>query len=194
VRTHRSFFAVLLSAAVMAALAACGSSSTPAPTARHRPAKHAAVAVGGCLMSVTTDLSVEPTVSVPASAACTTSPTKLEIADAIQGHGPAAKAGDSLDVKYVGLHWTNRQPFDASWNNGPTNTFNVSPLGTASVIDGWNQGLIGARAGDRRVLAIPSSLAYKEAGSGTAIGPNEALIFVIDVITVTPGGSASPTG
>jgi peptidylprolyl isomerase len=184
----------LLSALVMAGLAACGSSSTPTPAASHRPAKHAAVAVGGCLMSVTTDLSIEPTVSVPASAACTTPPTKLQIADAIAGHGPAAKAGDSLDVKYVGLHWTNRQPFDASWNNGPTNTFNVSPLGTASVIDGWNQGLIGARAGDRRVLAIPSSLAYKEAGSGTAIGPNEALIFVIDVVTVTPGGSASPTG
>jgi peptidylprolyl isomerase len=62
------------------------------------------------------------------------------------------------------------------------------------VIDGWNQGLIGARAGDRRVLAIPASLAYKAAGSGTAIGPNEALIFVIDVVTVTPAGSASPTG
>jgi peptidylprolyl isomerase len=194
VRTHRSFFAVLLSAFVMAALAACGSSSTPTPTASHRPAKHAAVAVGGCLMSVTTDLSAEPTVSVPASAACTTPPTKLQIADAIPGHGPAAKAGDSLDVKYVGLHWTNRQPFDASWNNGPTNTFNVSSLGTASVIDGWNQGLIGARAGDRRILAIPASLAYKAAGSGTTIGPNEALIFVIDVVTVAPGGSASPTG
>jgi peptidylprolyl isomerase len=184
----------LLSALVVTGLAACGSSSTPTPAASHRPAKHAAVAVGGCLMSVTTDLSVEPTVSVPASAACTTPPTKLQIADAIPGHEPAAKAGDSLDVKYVGLHWTNRQPFDASWNNGPTNTFNVSPLGTASVIDGWNQGLIGARAGDRRVLAIPASLAYKAAGSGTAIGPNEALIFVIDVVTVTPGGSASPTG
>lgn len=141
----------------MAALAACGSSSTPTPAASHRPAKHAAVAVGGCLMSVATNLSVEPTVSVPASAACTPPPTKLEIADAIPGQGPAAKAGDSLDVKYVGLHWTNRQPFDASWNNGPTNTFTVSPLGTASVIDGWNQGLIGARTGDRRVLAIPSS-------------------------------------
>lgn len=193
-RTHRSFFAVLLSAFVVAALAACGSSSTPTPAASHRPAKHAAVAVAGCLMSVATELSVEPTVSVPASAACTTPPTKLEIADAIPGQGPAAKAGDSLGVKYVGLHWTNRQPFDASWNNGPTNTFTVSPLGTASVIDGWNQGLIGARAGDRRVLAIPSSLAYKAAGSGTAIGPNEALIFVVDVVTVTPGGSASPTG
>lgn len=144
-------------------------------------------------MSVSTDLAAKPTLSVTSSSACTTPPTKLEMADAIPGNGPAAKRGDAVKVKYVGLHWRNRQQFDASWDNGSTNGFDVSPLGTASVIVGWNEGLIGSHAGDRRILAIPAQLAYGPAGSGTEIGPNEALIFIVDVVSITPSGSTSPT-
>jgi peptidylprolyl isomerase len=184
----------LVAAALMAGVAACSSSTgSPASTPTHRPPKHEAVAVGGCIMSVTIDPNTEPTLSVPGSPGCTTTPTKLSFADAIAGSGPAATAGDSLTVKYVGLHWSNKQAFQSSWTASPQ-TFDVSPLGTASVIPAWNQGLIGVRAGARRILVTPASLAYGAAGSGTSIGPNEALIFIVDVVSVAPATSASPTG
>jgi peptidylprolyl isomerase len=183
-----------LAALALGGLAACSSSGVKASAAPSpRPVKHVAVDLGGCIMSVSTDLSTKPAVSVPASPACTTPPTKLAIADAIGGSGPAAQAGDSVKVKYVGLHWTTRAQFDASWDNGSPDGIDVSPLGHASVITGWNEGLVGAHVGDRRILAIPPALAYGPAGSGTAIGPNEALIFIVDVVSITPSPSASPS-
>ncbi|HEU0240426.1 MAG TPA: FKBP-type peptidyl-prolyl cis-trans isomerase [Micromonosporaceae bacterium] len=189
-RTHLTRAALAVAALTLSGVAACSSSpesAGPAPT--HRVPRHAAVAVGGCLMSVSTDINAKPTLSAPDSPACTTTPTKLAFADVIPGTGSAAKAGDSLSVKYVGLHWTTKQQFQASWDGSPQ-TFDVSPLGTASVIPGWNQGLIGVRRGDRRILVVPASLAYGDAGSGE-IAPNEALIFIVDIVSVTPGAAPS---
>ena len=98
--------------------------------------------------------------------------------------GRAAAPSNALNVKYVGLHWAGHQQFDASWDNGLVNGFEVSPLGSANVIAGWNQGLIGAKAGDRRVIVIPPQLGYGPAGDGP-IQPNETLIFIVDVTNVT---------
>jgi peptidylprolyl isomerase len=194
VRTHLNRCAALAAVVLLSVVAACSSSSSPTSSAStHRPPKHEAIAVGGCIMSVSIDPATKPTLSVPDSPACTTPPTTLAYADAIAGSGPAAKRGDSLTVKYVGLHWSTKQPFQASWDATPQ-TFDVSPLGTASVIAGWNEALVGVRAGARRVLAVPAALAYGPAGSGTEIGPNEALIFIIDVVSVSSGASASPSG
>jgi peptidylprolyl isomerase len=77
----------------------------------------------------------------------------------------------------------------------------VAPLGQAQVIAGWNEGLIGAQAGSRRLLVIPPDQGYGSQGSGDAIAPNETLIFVVDVISIgpytpppaSPSPSASPS-
>jgi len=50
------------------------------------------------------------------------------------------------------------------------------------VIPGWTQGIPGMKEGGRRVLVIPPTLGYGAAGSPPAIGPNETLVFVIDLI------------
>jgi peptidylprolyl isomerase len=57
-------------------------------------------------------------------------------------------------------------------------------VGVGQVIQGWDQGLLGMKVGGRRRLEIPSGLAYGERGAGGAIGPNEALIFVVDLVGV----------
>jgi peptidylprolyl isomerase len=104
---------------------------------------------------------------------------KLVVKDVKKGHGPAAKAGASLSVTYIGVSCDTGKVFDATYKDGGT-PFSVTPLGTASVITGWNKGLIGVKAGGVRELVIPASEAYGATGSG-AIAPNDTLVFLITV-------------
>jgi len=104
-------------------------------------------------------------------------PAKLIADDIVEGKGPAAKSGDQLTVDYVGANWSNGKEFDTSWGKQP---FPVT-LGAGGVIQGWEDGLVGAKAGTRRMLVIPPDQGYGASGSPPVIGPNETLVFVIDV-------------
>ena len=108
-------------------------------------------------------------------------PQNLVIEDVTAGTGEEALVGDLLEVKYVGALLDDGSEFDASWNRGQT--FFI-PIGVGAVIPGWDQGLVGMREGGRRLLIIPPELAYGSAGAGSAIPPNAALIFVVDLISV----------
>ena len=110
-------------------------------------------------------------------------PTKLVKKDVKSGTGAVAKTGSTVSVTYIGISCSDGKVFDASYLHGGT-PFDVTPLGSAQVIAGWNQGLIGAKAGDRRVIVIPPQLGYGPAGDGP-IQPNETLIFIVDVTNVT---------
>jgi peptidylprolyl isomerase len=109
-------------------------------------------------------------------------PTKLVIKDVKQGHGKPAKQGSAVSVTYIGISCSDGKVFDASYMHGGS-PFEVKPLGQASVIQGWNQGLIGVRAGGVRELVIPAALGYGPTGQGS-IKPNETLIFLITVTSV----------
>jgi peptidylprolyl isomerase len=52
------------------------------------------------------------------------------------------------------------------------------------VIPGWDQGVAGMREGGRRMLTIPPALAYGTAGQPPTIGPNETLVFIVDMVKV----------
>jgi peptidylprolyl isomerase len=52
------------------------------------------------------------------------------------------------------------------------------------VIEGWDEGLVGMREGGRRQLVIPPDMAYGAAGSPPAIGPDETLVFVVDLVEI----------
>ena len=52
------------------------------------------------------------------------------------------------------------------------------------VIPGWDQGVQGMKVGGRRRLTIPPQMAYGSSGAGGVIGPNETLIFVVDLRSV----------
>jgi peptidylprolyl isomerase len=122
-------------------------------------------------------LTKKPQVTVPGGPP----PKKLETRDLIEGSGPEAKAGDEVTVDYVGVGYESGEEFDASWDRGEPFAF---ALGTGSVIKGWDQGVAGMKVGGRRELIIPPNLAYGPAGSPPAIGPNETLIFVVDLKAV----------
>ncbi len=110
-------------------------------------------------------------------------PTDLLIVDLIDGSGPEAEAGNTVSAHYVGVAFSTGEEFDSSWGRGAPLDFKV---GVGQVIQGWDQGLLGMKVGGRRRLEIPSELAYGERGAGGAIGPNEALIFVVDLLGVRP--------
>jgi FKBP-type peptidyl-prolyl cis-trans isomerase len=95
--------------------------------------------------------------------------------------GPEAGEGDLVDVYYVGVLSADGTQFDSNYGTG--SPFTVT-LGSGGVIEGWEQGLLGAKPGDRLQLDIPGDLAYGEAGQPPTIPPDAALSFVIDVVDV----------
>jgi peptidylprolyl isomerase len=119
----------------------------------------------------------KPVVSIPGGQP----PAELNIEDLTVGDGPEATPGTQVEVHYVGVAWSNGKQFDASWDRGSTFSFG---LGAGQVIAGWDQGVAGMSVGGRRRLTIPPHLGYGSRGAGGAIGPNETLVFVVDLIGV----------
>jgi FKBP-type peptidyl-prolyl cis-trans isomerase len=124
-----------------------------------------------------TDLSKKPVVTVPTEV----SPDKFAYLEIVEGDGPVAKSGDKVTVQYVGVGFDSEKEFDSSWSAGQPFPFT---LGAGEVIKGWDQGVEGMKVGGRRELLIPANLAYGPAGRPPKIGPNETLIFIIDLLKV----------
>ena len=108
-------------------------------------------------------------------------PVDLQITEVTEGDGAEAKAGQTVDVHYVGVAHSSGEEFDASYNRGAPLSFR---LGVGQVIAGWDQGVQGMKVGGRRQLVIPPHLAYGDRGAGGVIGPGETLIFVVDLVDV----------
>jgi peptidylprolyl isomerase len=106
---------------------------------------------------------------------------QLELEDIVEGDGEAATAGRVVEVHYVGVSWSTGKQFDASWDRGDTFKFG---LGKGQVIQGWDQGVAGMKVGGRRRITIPPNLAYGKRGAGGVIGPDETLVFVVDLVGV----------
>lgn len=119
----------------------------------------------------------KPTVTVPKGV----SPKKYAIKEIEEGTGPEAKSGDKVSVQYVGVGYDTEEEFDSSWSRNEPFSFT---LGGGEVIKGWDLGVEGMKVGGRRELLLPPDLAYGAAGSPPTIGPNETLIFVIDLLSV----------
>ena len=106
---------------------------------------------------------------------------QLELDDITVGDGDEAVAGQVVEVHYVGVSWANGKQFDASWDRGDTFKFG---LGKGQVIPGWDQGVAGMKVGGRRRITIPPQLGYGKRGAGGVIGPDETLVFVVDLMGV----------
>ncbi|HEX9694710.1 MAG TPA: FKBP-type peptidyl-prolyl cis-trans isomerase [Actinomycetota bacterium] len=150
-----------------------GSTDTPTETGSPAPAaKLVREQPAGCTVAATNDLTKKPEITIPD---CTPS-TDLIAVDLVVGTGAELKGGENATIHYVGVSWSNKEQFDASWDRNEPFTTTIP----GSLIDGWNEGIPGMKVGGRRLLIIPSSKGYGPSGQGP-IGPNETLVFVVDL-------------
>lgn len=119
----------------------------------------------------------KPVVEIPDAPA----PDELVIEDLEVGTGPEATRGKNIAVHYVGVAYSDKKEFDASYNRGEPLVFS---LGAGQVIRGWDDGLVGMKVGGRRRITIPPHLGYGARGAGGVIKPNETLVFVCDLVGV----------
>lgn len=126
------------------------------------------------LVQVTANAGEAPTITAPSGDA----PTELIAQDVILGTGATVLATSTLTVHYTLMQWSDGAILESSWSSGNPATF---PL--ANVITGWQQGLVDAKVGTRRLLVIPPALGY-----GPMAGhplEKETLIFAVDIIAVS---------
>ena len=162
-KTLVKIFAVLAVAAIaFASITTLGGDDTVSGSAAGLPA-------------VTANAGEAPTITPPTG----TPPTTLQTEDIIVGSGTEVLPTSTLTVHYTLMTWSNGALVESSWTGGQPATFPLS-----GVIAGWQEGLPGAKVGGRRLLVIPADKGYGPNGSGP-IGPNETLIFVVDIIGVS---------
>jgi peptidylprolyl isomerase len=138
-----------------------------------------------------TDVSLEPLSNTstteavqldrPLLAAPSVIPTELIITDIVEGTGRAVSEGDTVWVDYTGVRSADGLEFDNSYQRGEPIAFTV---GIGSVIEGWDTGLIGAKAGGQRRLDIPADMAYGDNPPGGVIEAGDALTFMLEIRAV----------
>lgn len=103
----------------------------------------------------------------------------LKYYDIVEGDGPTPEVGQTVVVHYTG--WLeDGTKFDSSLDRGQPFSF---PLGTGSVIAGWDEGLATMKVGGKRQLVIPADLGYGDSGSGI-IPPGATLIFDVELLDI----------
>lgn len=106
-------------------------------------------------------------------------PTDLRVEDLLVGTGIQAQTGNTVSVHYKGT-LLNGTTFDSSYNRGAPFSFT---LGKNSVIQGWEQGVLGMKVGGKRKLVIPPHLAYGPGARGL-IPANSTLVFEVELLDV----------
>jgi FKBP-type peptidyl-prolyl cis-trans isomerase len=155
-------------------LAGCGGSSGGPTAEPGQDANGKCPAVEGAAGQSTT---TKPEVEVPSGEP----PTELVCVELVNGEGAEAKAGDEVEVQYVGVNYKTGKEFDSSWSRNEPFPFT---LGEGAVIKGWDQGVVGMKVGGRRQLIIPPELGYGASGSPPSIPANETLVFVVDLVKI----------
>jgi len=95
-----------------------------------------------------------------------------------EGTGRTPTATDTVSTHYRGTLLDGRE-FDSSYKRNEPTEFPVN-----RVIKGWTEALQLMKEGSKWMLYIPPHLAYGERGAGGLIGPNETLIFEIELLKV----------
>ncbi len=115
----------------------------------------------------------------------------LKIETVSEGNGAVASIGSRVSVHYRGM-FTNGDVFDASRPRGKPFRFEI---GAGHVIRGWEQGVLGMKVGEVRILTVPPTLGYGAQGAGDVIPPDTTLIFEVELLEVSDPitlGQANP--
>jgi peptidylprolyl isomerase len=107
-------------------------------------------------------------------------PAYLQTQDLVVGSGKLAEYQHTVLVQYVGVLGRTGEEFDSSWGRGGQPV--SFPLN--GVINGFRNGIAGMQEGGRRVISMPPNDGYGANGAPPVIGPNEPLVFVVDLIQV----------
>ncbi|MCL2525871.1 MAG: FKBP-type peptidyl-prolyl cis-trans isomerase [Coriobacteriia bacterium] len=99
----------------------------------------------------------------------------LEIQDVIIGEGPAVVEGDTVSIDWTGFYMDGLM-WNSSLRLGAPYTFVV---GEGTVVEGWEQGVIGMQVGGERTLLVPSDLAFGAEGAHPMVAPHQDLRFDI---------------
>ena len=97
------------------------------------------------------------------------------------GTGARPKTGDNVAVRYKGT-LLNGKVFDQNLQREPL----VLRVGRHEVIEGWDEGLQLMRVGEKRLLIIPSELAYGTRGRPPVIPRSATLVFEVELIEIKP--------
>jgi FKBP-type peptidyl-prolyl cis-trans isomerase FklB len=111
-----------------------------------------------------------------------TLPSGLQYKVIKAGTGKKPKLDDTVTANYRGT-LIDGMEFDSSYKRGQPGTFRVS-----GVIPGWTEALQLMEEGAKWQLFVPSNLAYGQRGAGKVIGPNTALIFEIELVSIQEKG------
>lgn len=104
---------------------------------------------------------------------------KLLIDDVLVGSGPSVVEGDTVSVNYIGT-LQNGEQFDNSYLRAEPFQFTV---GEGKVIAGWEEGIVGMKAGGQRILVIPAEMAYGDREIGP-IPAGSPLVFAIELMSI----------
>jgi hypothetical protein len=171
---------LLGAAALLAALAACG---YPDPTPVSGPV------AGTSVTSESTPTPGGDDFNAGSGITPVKLPDGLQYVDVKKGDGATAGTHDTVTVQYTG--WlSNGTKFDSSRDRGqPFQT----ALGQQQVIPGWDEGIPGMKVGGIRKLIVPPSLGYGAQGQPPTIPANSTLVFLVELLQVTPSPSGTPS-
>ena len=103
--------------------------------------------------------------------------------DIEEGAGVVPQPGQKIKAHYSGYLLETGKKFDSSYDRGKPLAFAV---GTGQVIKGWDEGLLSMNVGGKRMLVIPSKLAYGKRNVGNGlIPPDSDLVFYVELVTIT---------
>jgi FKBP-type peptidyl-prolyl cis-trans isomerase len=103
----------------------------------------------------------------------------IGVQEIVMGQGPQVETGQEILIDYTG-YLSDGEVFDSSLERGVPLEFT---LGEAP-LPGWNEGILGMRAGGQRHVSLPPEQAYGEAGVAGLIPPNEPLVFEIWLLDI----------
>ena len=125
--------------------------------------------------------------SPPPTATASVTVTSMQTVELKPGAGEALRAGHIAIVQYTGWLYEagakdhKGKQFDSSKSTGKPFRF---PVGTGSVIKGWDQGVAGMKVGESRRLIIPADRAYGDRGAEGVIPPGATLVFDVDLLAI----------